>query len=194
MESWDATALLQQWLVPGRGRELCPCGFHAVGKQQDPGQLLAAVEPRCTPMSRPLSSVMLSPQQLATASVDCGSKLLAVSDAEDGARCLVHENLHLWPRSSRSLGFLDLARSCQSLPDLVIRQRLAGLAGPSPRSLVHLGPLVFIIGLVSTKWNLRLGARSTGAPTREGSPPGSSSSITFKESIYEDQMKLNKML
>ena len=78
-----------------------------------------------------LSDVL--PPQLATASVDCGRRLLSVSDAEDGEHRLVL-HLHLWPRSSRSLGFPDLAGSCWSLPDLVGQQGLTGLARPGPQS------------------------------------------------------------
>ena len=118
---------------------LHPRDFHTISRQLSPEQLLATVEPWCSVMSCPLSSAMLSPPQLATASIDCEWKLLAFSDAEDGACHLVQENLHLWPRSLRSLGFLDLARSVRSLPDPVGRQRLTispplPVPVPGPRS------------------------------------------------------------
>ena len=105
----------------GRSQEeagrLHPRGFHVVSRQLSPKQLFAAVEPWCTPMSCPLSSAMLSSPQLATASRDCGLKLLAVSDAEDGVHCLAHENLHLL---AQELEILRFSGSCRILPVLPV--------------------------------------------------------------------------
>ena len=120
----------------GRSQEeagrLHPRSLHAISRLPSPEQLLAAVEPWCAPMSRPLSSAMLSPPQLATASVDFGWKLLAVSDTEDGAHRLVCENLHL------------LAQEAQQVPgSWSSRMRLAWSSGSLIVGLVQVQLLLF---------------------------------------------------